>query len=191
MEEKEVSNKTFSRRVFIGIELESIKEELVSLQNQLKPYVKKGNFVFHDNFHLTLQFIGEINEQDLYPLKEIITTTAQSVRPFEIEVDHLGQFTKKNKQVIWLGIKNNPLLFELYTTLQKAFQEKDYFELKKPAFLPHITIGRQMVLKVPLEELEGNIDRANAKLKVTKIVLYESKQLNGRLRYVPIFQQLL
>lgn len=110
MEEKEVNNKAFSRRVFIGIELESIKEELVSLQNQLKPYVKKGNFVFHDNFHLTLQFIGEINEQDLYPLKEIITTTAQNVRPFEIEVDHLGQFTKKKKQVVWLGLKNQSII---------------------------------------------------------------------------------
>lgn len=57
--------------------------------------------------------------------------------------------------------------------------------------MPHITIGRQMVLKDPLEELEGNLNRPNAKLQVTKIVLYESKQLNGRLRYVPIFQQVL
>lgn len=191
MEEKEVSNKTFSRRVFIGIELESLKEELVLLQNQLEPYVKKGNFVFHDNFHLTLQFIGEINEEELHLLKEIIIIATQRTQPFELKVDHLGQFTKKNKQVIWLGIKNNPLLFELFTSLQEAFQEKDHFNLKKTAFLPHITIGRQMVLKRPLEEIECNLDRSNSKLQVTKIILYESKQINGRLRYIPYFQQLL
>lgn len=193
--EKEIrdsNSNSFNKRVFIGLEMDQVKEELTDIQNQLRPYTEKGKFISKDNLHLTLQFIGEIKDSDLQPLKEIITASAEIVEPFYLTFDHLGQFTKKKRQVIWTGIENNPTLFDLYTRLQQTFQENQQLKIKKTAFLPHITIGRKMLLTAPIKEIEPKLSwpKVNT-VEVTKVVLYESKQINETLRYLPIFEQLL
>lgn len=193
--EKEIrdkNNTSFNKRVFIGLEMEQVKEELTNIQNQLKPYTEKGKFILKNNLHLTLQFIGEIKDRDLQPLKEMITLSAETIEPFYLTIDHLGQFTKKKRQVIWTGVEDNPILFDLYIRLQQSFQENQLLKIKKTAFLPHITIGRKMLLTAPIEEIEPKLSwPKDNTVKVTKIILYESKRINGTLRYLPIFEQLL
>ena len=51
-------------RTFIAIELEQdVKEYLASVQTETQKLCRRGNYTPMDNFHLTLHFLGEINEE--------------------------------------------------------------------------------------------------------------------------------
>jgi len=60
-------------RVFIAIELPpEIKASLAQLQNQLKTSGADAKWVEPQNIHLTLKFLGEIEEQKLAQIVSII-----------------------------------------------------------------------------------------------------------------------
>ena len=56
-------------RCFLAIDLpEEFKEELLIIEKEIQPFLS-GNFIESKNMHLTLKFLGEIDENRL---KEII-----------------------------------------------------------------------------------------------------------------------
>ena len=53
-------------RTFIAIEFDNeTKKNITQLQNKIKNDCKKGNFTVKDNLHLTMHFLGEIEQEDL------------------------------------------------------------------------------------------------------------------------------
>ena len=69
-------------RTFIGLEFDrKLKEKLFTIQNILKVDTIKGSWVNNSNFHMTLKFLGEIKEEQIY---DIIEKEVQTIG-FEID----------------------------------------------------------------------------------------------------------
>lgn len=90
--------------------------------------------------HITLHDAFVINDDDL--LQEtinFISEAAKSTATFELHVNKAGTFHPVNK-VIYLGVEEQPTLFELFNKLNTGLlqQKREY------AFVPHITIGQKM-----------------------------------------------
>lgn len=120
-------------RCFIAVEIpEYIRKEILKVQNQLPEF--KGKITEFENLHLTLKFIGEIDEDKVKEIKKRLREI--KFKPFETEIDSIGFFSKDAIRIIWLHLKN-------CEKLQEEIDEKleGLFE-KEKRFMGHLTIAR-------------------------------------------------
>ena len=125
-------------RCFIGIDLPSSAiKEIERLQNIIKPHFT-GKITESKNLHLTLKFLGEINNDTLKKVKKKLFLIKS--QPFELYLDKLGVFSKKFVKIVWIKVSN--------VSLQKLIDNSlaDIFE-KEWRFMGHITIARVKNLK--------------------------------------------
>ncbi|WP_432666141.1 RNA 2',3'-cyclic phosphodiesterase [Wukongibacter baidiensis] len=175
-------------RTFIAIELEDeLKNYIFEKQQILKSNSEKGNFSRKENFHLTLRFIGESSPTQIEALKKAIDTTSEKITSFGLKLGELGYFPKKNRKIIWLGIGEGK------ATLQQLFNElennlyRDGFKREERGLSPHITLGRQVILKKGFDKIAEDINILYKDIPVKKISLMESTRINDILTYRPIY----
>jgi 2'-5' RNA ligase len=104
-------------RVFVAVDIdEQIRKALGDLQLELqsKVDVRKGDvkWVNPANIHLTLKFLGEIKDQQMVDVCNIVKDAAGRHKSFELEVGSVGHFGGRSARVLWVGTtaKNDELL---------------------------------------------------------------------------------
>jgi len=129
------------KRCFVALDLpRGIINELKRIQEIIKKKnLFAGKFVEPENFHLTLKFLGELDETEVKEVKERLGEI--KFEGFESGLGGVGVFSSKYKsyvRVVWVKLKGRQV-FEL----QKKIDEylKDLFE-KEFRFMSHITIAR-------------------------------------------------
>jgi 2'-5' RNA ligase len=174
-------------RVFIGVRLpEAIKEQLGAVQAEVKRASHKGSFTDPDNFHLTMRFIGEVDPEQKSAIETALTRCTAGQVTFQIETAGLGNFFKKNKWIIWLGVKESRQLHQLYDQLNAELLGQATTVADEVAFIPHLTLGRGIVLSQEWETLSKVPLPSDQKIPVTALTLFESVRVNGKLVYRPI-----
>ena len=143
-------------RCFIGIDLPSPAiKEIERLQNIIKPHFD-GKITKSKNLHLTLKFLGEIDNDTLKKVKKKLFLI--KFQPFELYINKLGVFSKKFVKIVWVKVSNVPLQQLIDNSLADIFE-------KEWRFMGHITIARIKNLKNKNSFLE-----LINKTKVNKIV---------------------
>jgi 2'-5' RNA ligase len=172
-------------RVFTAITLSiQIRDYLKELQEYIKPYVLKGNFTDYDNFHLTLRFIGEIqNEKNR--IVAAMGQAASETGSFLLSTDEIGTFKKKNKYILWLGVTPLQELQRFYQNLESAMEQQGFSQEERP-YRPHITLGRELVMTKEVEEVRQILPYRRMHIAIDHIALMESKRINGKLTYAPL-----
>lgn len=164
-------------RVFYAVTFDyATKEKLALIRDQVANHADKGRFTALENFHLTLEFIGEIPNDEMEDYASMLDTL--TVFPEQLIISSVGKFTKKNKDILWLGIQRNEQLMKLSKQLRHALDEYG-FSVENKKYKPHITIGRQVVM---FEDLKDIVVEPLV-MPVHSIALMESKRVHGRLVY--------
>lgn len=167
-------------RVFYAVTFqEETKEKLIEYKNLVSNNSVKGRFTNKNNFHLTLEFIGEVDEKELSSLTNILYKLKNP--PKELITSHIGSFKRRDKDIIWLGIEENKELITLQRNLRNLLINNG-FKIENRKYKPHITIGREIVTKGPIDK---NIF-STIKIPIASIALMESKRFNGQLVYEPL-----
>jgi RNA 2',3'-cyclic 3'-phosphodiesterase len=96
-------------RTFIAIDLDhKIRERIASLQDRLKPRCPKLSWVKPETMHLTIKFLGEIEESQVEPIKTALASVAAQGRAFDITFGGLGVFPPHGRvNVLWLGMEDS------------------------------------------------------------------------------------
>lgn len=176
-------------RTFIAIELEEeIKDHLAEAQVEAQKLCKKGNYTPKENFHLTLHFLGEVEEDDLDYLQQAIYETARRNRPFTFTIDKIGFFPRGNKGIMWAGIERNNHLQRLFSTLEKSLEQQGFARERK-GLSPHITLGREVEPHRSFVDVQKSTKMEPMKVSVRSISLMESVRKGPKLVYVPLFRQ--
>ncbi|MEK6917514.1 MAG: RNA 2',3'-cyclic phosphodiesterase [Nanoarchaeota archaeon] len=133
-------------RTFISIDLpENVKKEVQKIQNQLPEFF--GKKIELGNLHLTLKFLGEIDEEKIKLVKEklkIINTSS-----FDLELDEIGVFSPHHIRIVWLHIKGADELQKVVdSVLGEIFKPEE-------RFMGHLTIARVKNIKSKKEFLES------------------------------------
>lgn len=123
-------------RLFIAAELsEEIKKSITDTMHELKKQGVGGSYAPKQNLHLTLAFIGEV--EDAGPVKKALAGIA--CKPFRLALDGMGTF----EDLLWVGVKGNQGLSGAAKTVRDALSAAG-IPCDGKKFKPHITIVRRM-----------------------------------------------
>ncbi|MCI1960013.1 MAG: RNA 2',3'-cyclic phosphodiesterase [Clostridia bacterium] len=174
-------------RAFIAIDFDSeTKKYLLSLQSRLKEKSRSGNFTNEDNFHLTLRFIGEVDEYGMKSLSEAVREAAASFKAFDMSLKGIGFFTRGNKCIAWAGIEKSKSLEIFYKNLEKCLM-REGFARDRQGLSPHITLGREVNLRIGYDDARDEFSDCKKDFHVGEITLFESIRKGPKLIYKPIF----
>ena len=131
-------------RVFLAVEIpDKVRAEIARLQDNLKSAGADVKWVEPRNLHLTLKFLGEIQEEKVPSLTDALRAAAAAAAPFSISLEGVGAFPRiQHPRVLWVGIKEGK---EALERLAGAIEETCNplgFPAEERAFSPHLTIGR-------------------------------------------------
>ena len=132
-------------RTFIAIELsEEIKATLAQVQSHLKYSGADVKWVEPTNIHLTMKFLGEIDEKTRENVQSILDEIAKTTKPFEISLKDVGAFPKiEFPRIIWVGLgKGAKESTELANNIDVALSTEIGFDKDTRDFVSHLTIGR-------------------------------------------------
>jgi len=159
-------------RIFVAILLpEKIKLRLVDIQKKFKSLNLRWTRA--ENLHLTLIFIGWIEEFQVVTIKEILREISQRFSPFDLQLTNLCLGPNlKSPRMLWLSGPSNKQLESIYQAIKKKLAMVDIPSDKHHPLKVHITLGRAKG-----RELKGRkIDESfNISLPVREIVLMESQ----------------
>lgn len=131
-------------RLFVAVDLpKNVKGHLSEIQEELKKEEAKITWVNPGNMHLTLKFLGEVDDSTIEKIKEILGTI--KFRKFRLTLDQIGVFPNESYiTVIWVGPKEHDDLFELHKMVDFSLSKISPAERQ---FLGHITLGRVKFVK--------------------------------------------
>jgi len=174
-------------RAFIAIDFDKeTKEYLLSIQSKLKECSKSGNFSSEENFHLTLRFIGEVDQSGMDSLCEAVNNAAMQFKAFDICLNGAGFFTKGSRCVAWAGTKKSKELEILYRKLEKCLM-REGFAADRQGLSPHVTLGREVSFKEKYDTLKDELSKYEKTVHVEAITLFESVRKGPKLIYKPVF----
>jgi 2'-5' RNA ligase len=175
-------------RAFIAITVnESILGRCREISDGLRELNLEGRFAQTRSIHLTLNFLGNIEEEKLPAIEKILRETAGEVKPFKVEFRKLGAFPNLSRiRVVWIGVHPVDLLVDLQGKLQERLKPLGFPGEDRP-FNPHLTLLRlksQKNLSGLIEYVEGEGAGEQAGLLVVEEVhLYQSILKPGGAEY--------
>ncbi len=131
-------------RTFIAIELPgNIISSIRKVQEGIKSYGFKVRWVRPENIHLTLKFLGNINEADTEKIGRAIFDAVKEYPPISLAAKGIGVFPGvKRPRVIWVGITGQvePLI-GMQKTLDDKLEAIGFPKENRP-FKGHLTLAR-------------------------------------------------
>lgn len=131
-------------RAFLALDIpDKIRKKFEELQRNLKQYnVKDINWVAPENFHITLQFVKDLNENDLEEIIDFLEREFQNISQVECFNFTVNFDSNRLPRIIWIEFEIDD---KSILKLQKRFFKKLItmgYPIEKKTFKPHVTLGR-------------------------------------------------
>ncbi len=138
-------------RAFIAIDLnDEVREGLVRAQERIGNKAAKIKFVEPENLHVTLKFLGEIDETTAEEVKKALAGIAKKHRKHRVRVKGIGTFPNPNYvRVIWAGIENDGGIKAIAADVEREMRRLGF--KKEKDFVAHVTLGRVKFVRDRLE----------------------------------------
>jgi RNA 2',3'-cyclic 3'-phosphodiesterase len=132
-------------RTFIAVDLgKSQKERCVSLQENMARLGADVKWVGQDNLHVTLLFLGEVDDRDVAKVCRAVGDCCAAFAPFGLILETVGGFPNPRRpRTIYVGVgEGAEELHALHDALEPPLLELGCYRREARPFTPHITLGR-------------------------------------------------
>ncbi len=189
-------------RAFIAVEIDHPnKEKLSALISHLKKSNADVKWVNENHMHLTLKFLGNIEQAKVQEISEALNSIAKGFKVFATQFSKIGAFPNMRRpRVIWMGIdKGSYALKLLNEKIESGLEQIGFAPLTSLASVPsaktsstsarggagkekreyrsHLTLGRVRSLK-NISELARLIDETQLdfqdEIKIDRLILFQS-----------------
>ncbi|MDP3775338.1 MAG: RNA 2',3'-cyclic phosphodiesterase [Gemmatimonadales bacterium] len=130
-------------RLFVAVNLPA--EEQAAVWSAAAPLRDAGlpvRWVAESALHITLKFLGEVDEVVAGALGPALSDAVGAARPFDLGLGGFGAFpSMAHPRVLWFGIERHPALELLANDVESAVGRFGFAPELKP-FNPHLTLGR-------------------------------------------------
>ena len=168
-------------RLFAAIDIDpQVQDRIERIQERLRRDLKlSGNevrWVQPGQVHLTLKFLGEMRDNLITQVCDVVTRTAAEYESFDLRIQGLGVFGRPAR-VVWAGCQVPPELVKIQTRLENEFEKIGWDKEHRP-FAGHLTICRVMIPAAGrslAKAVESYADEVIGSVSVDRLVLYESQ----------------
>ena len=144
-------------RVFIAYDIPKNIRELIYKNSPKFDGIK---YVSPDNMHLTIKFLGEVDEDTVN--KYIKKLDSIELKPLHAKLTNVGFFPSENFiRVIWIGVDAD-------------FNQRVFDLLEVSDFVPHITIGRSKRRLTPEEVKSFKSIKILDEFIINSLTIYKS-----------------
>ncbi len=177
-------------RTFIAVELPGVARAALQAHiARLSRALPRVRFQPPDSLHLTLAFLGELDDEQLATATQAAVAAAPAVSPFTLTVAGLGVFGPPSApRVLWCGVGGDvPALLRLQAALADQLDAAGFPREQRP-FAPHLTLARfkQPLDPAALQRLLGilaNPSVAKTPFAVDSLSVMQSELLRPAARY--------
>jgi RNA 2',3'-cyclic 3'-phosphodiesterase len=181
-------------RTFLAVALsdaarEALRREISSLAKAL-PSVRWVNVA---SLHLTLAFLGDLDDKRLAAAHEATQAAAQQGAPFALALDRLGTFGPPHApRVIWAGVGGEVTsLRHIQGALASELDARGFPPQEHRDYSPHLTLAR-VKDRLPAPELTALQQRGNMPLAhtatwtITTLDVMKSELVRPAARYTTL-----
>jgi 2'-5' RNA ligase len=107
---------------------------------RVRPYAPEARWARVEGLHVTLKFLGEVNESKLPEIKAALSILNAS--PFDVGFQSVGFFPNaRSARVFWIGVQPDEALPQLAAAIDHTLEEQGFAREQRP-YSPHLTLAR-------------------------------------------------
>ena len=165
-------------RAFVAVDLEPLTvQKIAEAIVRLRPRMPSIRWLPPANFHLTLKFLGDVDEAKVAPIAAALERDLYPFSSFTINAKGLGVFPDlKRPRILWVGLIGDELNV-LASKVERVLIPFG-FAAEKRAFTPHLTVGRWRQFKGSSKELGDEIAKWSGhdfgRSNVGEVILFQS-----------------
>jgi 2'-5' RNA ligase len=132
-------------RLFIAVDVgQEIRDQCIALQKKLARAGADMKWVEPENIHVTLLFLGEVNQREIPPICRLASKVCGGLPAFNLSVEGVGCFPNPRRpRIVWAGVEQGKEeLRELHDALETPLLELGCYRREDRQYTPHITLGR-------------------------------------------------
>lgn len=168
-------------RTFIGIGVsETIRANAAALQQALVRSGADVNWVAAANLHVTLVFLGDVDDRELPGICRATAAIAAGEPAFTLRVAGVGAFpTSRRPRTVWAGVTDgSDALARLHGRLESTLEELVGYRREDRPYTAHLTLGRvksEPAGQVLAQELTKHATWDGGQTLVTELAVYSSE----------------
>ena len=179
-------------RTFIGVEVgDAIRSKAVALQKALALSGAEVKWVEPQNLHLTLLFLGEVQDRELPAVCRAVAEGVKGEPPFALTVSGLGAFPNARRpKTLWTGVTDGSAeLVRVHGLIEQKLLDLGGYRQEERTYTPHLTLGRvkdeeagnQLAAALPKHK-----DWAGGQTLVDEVVVFSSELRRDGPVYTPL-----
>ncbi len=178
-------------RLFVAVDLPpDVRHRLAEIQAELRSRARQVRWVRPEAIHLTLKFLGEVEDSRRAAIEAELRAAIAPHAPFALQAAGIGVFPERGApRIVWVGLTGDlAAAIGLWEAIEAAM-ERCGFAREGRLFAPHLTIGRIRDEMRPGDRaavMAGSAAPAAGGLTVTECVLFRSHLDPGGARYQPL-----
>jgi len=168
-------------RAFIAFPLpEPVRKTLSEVSRELSREVS-GRFVGEDAFHITVAFLGDIDEETCTHVTDVMDEVCAGAESFDVICSDLKFFGRRDSATLWAGVESAQKMARLAEKLRSGLRAGFVGFDRKP-FLPHVTLAR----RADLADVDLTVFSRSVSGRVDQVVLFRSDLSAEGARYAPL-----
>jgi len=180
-------------RTFIAVEIDdAVRQAVAAVIRDLAQAEARVKWVAPENLHVTVKFLGDIDDEDIPRACDILTEAVAGIDPFPVHVSGIGSFPPgRRPRIVWAGAREDGNgLKTIHARLDDRLQDIGVAPERR-AFAPHVTLGR---VKSPrgadrlVDLIAAAADRAFGTTTVEAVTLLESMLRPDGPIYTPLYR---
>ena len=165
---------------------DEIKQILLTTSRSLVDNYEQYRWAAPDKIHLTLKFIGEVDEDLIEPIKKKLSFS-EEYKHFDCSITKFGFFFRNGElKILWVGLNTDERIHKLAKELNYRLSILS-IPIEKRRFKPHLTVLR--LKRHPGEEFVKKLKEYSfeeIKFKLKTMALIKSELFRTGARYTEI-----
>jgi len=179
-------------RLFIALDIpEDVRERLREYVERVRIYAPEARWARLESLHVTLKFIGEVNDAKVQEIKDALTRVKGE--PFQVDFKEVGFFPNpRSARVFWAGVSSIDALSQLASAVEESAEKAGVAREKRP-YHAHLTLARapeagasRHCFRLLQERLSSETPPQFGTMTAQEFFLYQSQIMRGGARYTKL-----